>query len=172
MSVYEAAVQLLNISALTKRELLDVELPVWSTYPLNREGACCQPEKGDADRWLFLAFHWMEHVVSIVDTRAAHRLVDEFYAPDVYGAWNPDARLAELKGMDYRSEYLRSDEWSVTRDEALARAGYRCSTCDADGPLDVHHRTYARLGQEDPGDVIALCRSCHTAIHGYGGKAG
>jgi hypothetical protein len=31
-------------------------------------------------------------------------------------------------------------------------------------PLDLHHRTYDRFGEEQLSDVILLCRSCHTAI--------
>jgi hypothetical protein len=29
----------------------------------------------------------------------------------------------------------------------------------------VHHRSYARLGFEQPEDVVVLCRSCHTRHH-------
>jgi hypothetical protein len=32
--------------------------------------------------------------------------------------------------------------------------------------LDVHHRSYARLGAELPADLEVLCRPCHGAEHG------
>lgn len=67
--------------------------------------------------------------------------------------------------FDYQ-EYLQSDEWKSTRDAARERAGYRCQVCNTDGPiLDTHHRTYERIGDELPGDLIVLCRDCHDAFH-------
>lgn len=31
--------------------------------------------------------------------------------------------------------------------------------------LEVHHRTYERVGNERPADVIALCKACHEKHH-------
>jgi hypothetical protein len=31
--------------------------------------------------------------------------------------------------------------------------------------LDVHHRTYERVGQEQLRDLIVLCRTCHSRYH-------
>jgi 5-methylcytosine-specific restriction endonuclease McrA len=30
--------------------------------------------------------------------------------------------------------------------------------------LQVHHRTYERLGHEQAGDLTALCANCHRAV--------
>jgi hypothetical protein len=30
---------------------------------------------------------------------------------------------------------------------------------------EVHHLTYARLGDEPLSDLLGLCKSCHRAIH-------
>lgn len=36
--------------------------------------------------------------------------------------------------------------------------------------LDIHHRTYTRLGHERPADFLVLCRRCHKRQHrGWGG---
>ncbi len=47
-------------------------------------------------------------------------------------------------------------------------SGHRCRTCYATGgdgaPLEVHHRTYERLGHELVGDLTALCPGCHRTI--------
>lgn len=61
--------------------------------------------------------------------------------------------------------YLKTPAWRRVRDEAIARANGRCALCDAEGPLQGHHRTYRNLGHELPGDVIALCRRCHATFH-------
>jgi len=61
--------------------------------------------------------------------------------------------------------YLQSPKWRRKRDEALKRAGYRCQRCDAQA-VEVHHRTYERLGEEWMEDLEALCRDCHDEHHG------
>jgi hypothetical protein len=64
---------------------------------------------------------------------------------------------------------MASGGWRRRRRRAIGRAGRRCQRCGAPGPLDVHHLTYARLGRERPGDLLAVCESCHQALHGRGG---
>ena len=81
-----------------------------------------------------------------------------------------EARLAELHSMPYR-EYLRSPEWRRTRGAALHRANFRCMldvTHSED--LEVHHRTYERLGRELATDLVVLCRSCHRIHHREHGR--
>jgi len=97
---------------------------------------------------------------------------------------NPEADLAwgnlldelglhgsELEAVTREAErqaYMASGDWDHRRRDALRRAGYRCQLCNADKPLDVHHRTYERFGNELPGDLIALCRECHDRFHAKG----
>lgn len=77
----------------------------------------------------------------------------------------PKADAYDTRTMPYR-DYLQTPEWQATRGSALRRAGYRCQLCNGrDGPLDVHHRTYARRGNEAAEDVIVLCRTCHALFH-------
>lgn len=64
--------------------------------------------------------------------------------------------------------YLRSSAWRKKREYMLRQAGYRCQVCNADDRLQVHHRTYDRLGHEDPDDLTVLCRDCHEAFHKSG----
>ncbi len=68
---------------------------------------------------------------------------------------------------DYRS-YLQSAAWKQRRREAIQRAGGRCQVCNSSGPLEVHHRTYKRVGRELPGDLTVLCRGCHARFHDGG----
>lgn len=65
----------------------------------------------------------------------------------------------------YREEYLNSEHWHITRLAALERAGHRCQVCNGADRLDVHHRTYERLGNERPEDLTVLCRRCHDLFH-------
>jgi hypothetical protein len=73
-----------------------------------------------------------------------------------------------FKGMAYR-DYLQTAHWELTRAAALERAKHRCQLCNGlKGGLNVHHRTYERLGNELPEDLIVLCRDCHTIFHKEG----
>ena len=54
-------------------------------------------------------------------------------------------------------EYLDSPEWWRLRKLALQRAGYQCERCAARTMLNVHHRTYQRLGAEYLNDLEVLC---------------
>jgi len=68
----------------------------------------------------------------------------------------------------YRNEYLQSEHWKTVRIGALERAGHRCQVCNNSKSLDVHHRTYERLGEELDGDLTVLCRKCHDIFHSNG----
>ena len=65
--------------------------------------------------------------------------------------------------VNYR-EYIQSKEWREKAEQAKKEAGYRCQVCNAskhEQRLDAHHRTYANLGNEQPGDITVLCAICH-----------
>lgn len=87
--------------------------------------------------------------------------IDDETAPD---------RLTQLRSMSYR-EYLRTPEWRRTRAAAILRAGGCCSldVTHTDG-LEVHHRTYERLGEELASDLTVLCRACHRLHHKEHGR--
>jgi hypothetical protein len=68
-------------------------------------------------------------------------------------------------------EYLASPAWKEKAEAEKERAGQRCQVCNMPRSktiLDTHHRTYERLGHEEPGDLIVLCRDCHQLFHENG----
>lgn len=68
--------------------------------------------------------------------------------------------------LDYPA-YLRSPAWQHKRRVMLWLAGYKCQLNAAHTRrLEVHHRTYARVGREWPGDLVVLCSECHRRQHG------
>lgn len=86
----------------------------------------------------------------------------------VYKEMRTDLDTIQLvsRKVDYH-EYIKSPEWRERATQAKERAGWRCQTCNVPGDysiLDAHHRTYERLGHEDPDDITVLCRPCHEAI--------
>jgi hypothetical protein len=73
--------------------------------------------------------------------------------------------------MDYQA-YITSGRWrnSPARQAELQAAGYRCRVCyrpDSEVELQVHHRTYERLGCELPGDLLCVCTECHDELTSF-----
>lgn len=62
---------------------------------------------------------------------------------------------------DQYHEYLQSKVWGVIRERVLRRDNHRCRVCNDDEGLNVHHRTYERVGSEKDEDLTTLCRVCH-----------
>lgn len=62
--------------------------------------------------------------------------------------------------------YLLSSRWKTFRASIIIARGYACENCGSmKGPIDAHHKTYVRLGNELPDDIVLLCRPCHNAKH-------
>lgn len=94
----------------------------------------------------------------------------ELPEPAVEGRVHPQ-RLRELQAMPYHA-YLRTPEWRRARAAALVRAGNACSLdVTHTDDLEVHHRTYERLGRELASDLVVLCRSCHRLHHREAGRS-
>jgi 5-methylcytosine-specific restriction endonuclease McrA len=91
-----------------------------------------------------------------------------YYARDEILAMRHRVRLEPPPAPSYKDwylEYLQSPEWRARAEAAKARFGYRCGLCNVNGPLETHHRTYERVGNELPEDLVPLCADCHGAYH-------
>jgi len=71
-------------------------------------------------------------------------------------------------GIDYH-DYISSDAWrsNPARLAELKAARFKCRICENGPPttvIEVHHRTYARLGHEHVADLCTLCRDCHHLV--------
>lgn len=63
-------------------------------------------------------------------------------------------------------EYINSERWKEKSKAHLDRNGRWCRACKISrGPMEVHHRTYDRMGYELPTDLVVLCRTCHRGVH-------
>lgn len=61
--------------------------------------------------------------------------------------------------------YLNSEQWQATRRAALERAHYQCQVCAGKEHLQVHHNSYANLGNEQAYELVVLCDECHRIFH-------
>lgn len=68
--------------------------------------------------------------------------------------------------FDYHA-YLASREWALLKREVRARCGGICENCHRASYEETHHKTYKRLGKEQPEDLMAVCRPCHLYFSGY-----
>jgi hypothetical protein len=66
----------------------------------------------------------------------------------------------------YRT-YIRSDSWQeVCARYNKSKLQKTCWCCGADDvPLDLHHKSYKTLGNENLNHLCRVCRGCHEQIH-------
>lgn len=70
--------------------------------------------------------------------------------------------------MNY-SEKLKAPEWSRKRLAVLKRDKFKCTVCNSEKNLVVHH-TYYYFNKPDPwmyplDSLITLCETCHNDYH-------
>lgn len=66
------------------------------------------------------------------------------------------------------NEYIKSERWYETRQEAFKVHGKYCHRCGAKQYLHVHHKTYKRFKNENVAiDLIPLCNTCHELCHNF-----
>lgn len=63
------------------------------------------------------------------------------------------------------AEYMASYEWRDRRDQYTLTHDYACHRCCKSNGLELHHRTYERLGAELDSDLCWLCEMCHILQH-------
>jgi hypothetical protein len=96
-------------------------------------------------------------------------------APDgcvVVGLHRVDCANPFTKVTTYK-DYLASQRWSDRKKRERIRltgkpdGKIQCENPDCvsgEGPFDLHHHTYDRVGHEFSGDLAFLCRGCHSAF--------
>ncbi len=70
-----------------------------------------------------------------------------------------------MKSKKYQA-YLDGPIWETIRLIILDRDDFTCQKCKKTRATQVHHRTYDRIYNEHPDDLISVCGSCHREIHG------
>lgn len=67
-----------------------------------------------------------------------------------------------------KAERAEDRAWWPLRRAVLARDGHACRACSSTQGLEAHHVIMRSLGGADViGNLIALCRDCHRAVHGH-----
>jgi len=88
------------------------------------------------------------------------RIIIEVAAFDIQKIKNPD-----ISGTGYQNGEQK-DFWN-TREYVLHRDGHICQHCKGkskDKILEVHHIESRQTGGDSPGNLIALCNTCHDKV--------
>lgn len=87
----------------------------------------------------------------------------------IIGEACPHPLSPTLSTMINYYSYIRSQEWKKKKWEFLARKFFWKCMCCAEKmtayEVEIHHLRYDNLWRERMNDLVAICRSCHDAIH-------
>ncbi len=79
--------------------------------------------------------------------------------------------LDDLKGThhcDYKQayiNYLKSPIWSSIKSIIRLKNNFKCEKCNSNVLLEVHHKTYKSVFDEELKHLQLLCKSCHENHH-------
>lgn len=79
---------------------------------------------------------------------------------------NPKLRLCLSRS--YYKTYIKSSYWKEVKSRLLKNKNNRkCKICNKHENLEVHHKSYRRLGFEKLLHLIVLCSECHKKLHSF-----
>jgi 5-methylcytosine-specific restriction endonuclease McrA len=76
------------------------------------------------------------------------------------------ARQAE--NAAWRAKYdahIQSPKWRALRAKVFRRSNGWCEGCGDRPAVEVHHLSYAHMGDEFLWELRAVCRECHERVH-------
>lgn len=73
--------------------------------------------------------------------------------------------VAEAMRKQFYKKYIKSERWKQVRAQSIKRANGICQRCGVEKAVQAHHLSYARVGDEPPEDLLAVCRPCHHQMH-------
>lgn len=62
-------------------------------------------------------------------------------------------------------KYLQSQHWNNVKNNYYVHNPKECYICGSPEYINLHHKTYKRLGEEREGDLISLCKDHHKECH-------
>ena len=92
----------------------------------------------------------------------SHRTIE---AVQNLGDSNAKEREMGRRSAEYE-RYIRSTKWRKRR-ARFACTHPKICTCGSNESLQLHHRSYERLGNELDQDLMWLCQPCHSLFEEY-----
>lgn len=72
-----------------------------------------------------------------------------------------------LTPKEQYKNYLSSKKWKDKVKACKDRAGNKCQFCSSTKDLVVHHNTYNNVFNEEPTDLVCVCKRCHSILHKF-----
>lgn len=69
------------------------------------------------------------------------------------------------KRKEEYNRYLKSPVWAAIKIELYEHRGRKCEICGRARKLQVHHKHYKNIFNEEPEDLLILCDICHREQH-------
>jgi 5-methylcytosine-specific restriction endonuclease McrA len=69
-----------------------------------------------------------------------------------------------MNRCDFYEGYLKTPDWQIKRSQVLERCGGVCEACRVKPATEVHHTTYAHLGNEPLWELRGICHDCHELL--------
>lgn len=110
----------------------------------------------------------LENLIAFKSSNSEFNLVTPDYMVECVNLcdiWLKRITKEQFSGKPY-TYYLKSYHWERIRNDIKLR-DRSCRLCNNENKLQVHHRTYDRLGFELGEDLILLCGDCHQMFHNY-----
>ena len=139
--------EVLKPAALLTRAKLQCDPEKWNDYEIQQIISACGPE-------------WASMSVENVRLQCCN-LRKKGLLGTIGATKNHGKTKFEPEPDGYR-EYLLSPWWREFRKKILKGWDYKCCWCNSPDDLEVHHRTYERLGHEKLNDCVCLCKKCHV----------
>jgi hypothetical protein len=117
-------------------------------------------KSGFTDEATFQAVRYLEDSRYIVNTKNGWAIKDDFVFDSEI---DQESKHPKPSQRNLYHDYLKSEQWAKKKKEVLDFWDYKCALCGSNARIEVHHRTYERLGRERLTDLIPLCHKCHTA---------
>jgi len=62
--------------------------------------------------------------------------------------------------------YLKTKHWALTKNRMYkSKYKYKCYCCGCRSKLQLHHKSYTTVGNENLNHLIWLCGKCHKKTH-------
>jgi len=73
--------------------------------------------------------------------------------------------IGDLRKQLTYEEYINSRAWDRRRVLYFGAHRRACRFCGDTKNVQLHHRTYVRMGAELDDDLVPLCQQCHSMVH-------
>lgn len=84
---------------------------------------------------------------------------------NMFQSYYNQLRKVNIIWWELYNHYIKSNAWNLKRNKRLEIDNNTCQMCGSVDNLQVHHWHYNNVGDEKMGDLMTVCKSCHSKLH-------